>query len=107
MPHKNVTNVVSSNIRKVNLNWKLEAAFATTFRCSYKMLVACVSDNEGRSLLISYKKSLHIMNVMFCFLSTIFDVTMKNLSKYDFFSKVQVHSKRLEIEPTLKINHHI
>ena len=44
--------VFFSNTRNVGLNWSLEAALPTTSRCFYTMLVACASDNEGRSFLI-------------------------------------------------------
>ena len=53
MACENVTKVVFSNTRKANLNWSMEATLPTTFGCICKMLVACASDNKGRSLVIS------------------------------------------------------
>ena len=47
------TNAIFSNTRKANLNWSLKVALPTTFGCVYKMLVACASDEEGRSLFTS------------------------------------------------------
>ena len=47
------TNVVFLNTKKTNLNWSSETTSPTTFRCNFKMPVACASDNEGKNLFIS------------------------------------------------------
>ena len=57
--HAKMSQMPFSRIQgNTNLNWFFEATMPTIFGCIYKMLVACASENKGRSL-------LNIMTVMF------------------------------------------